>query len=274
MTTNNNPSTSNQSLARALNILDLYSNKDFSWGIREIARELNSNPATIYRSVKTMQDAGFLEKDSNTNRYSLSPKFLMLADVFSKHNPIQIVAQKIFNAYSQKFPHNFYLGKLFNEQIMYITVLEGKGPIKVSVTQGVSIELYCSALGKALLAYQEDDYIHEYLSKTDFKAYTEDTVTDPRELWEEIQAIREKGYAQNVGERYDGIGAIGVPLNQKDHEVDMAVCLAYPQHMIQNDILRMDDLIQMVKEISYEISTRLAYPGLNSSIAIYESEGS
>jgi DNA-binding IclR family transcriptional regulator len=115
-------------------------------------------------------------------------------------------------------------------------------------------------LGKALLAYQSDQYIEEYISTTDFKNYTKMTITDPEKLWQEIRTIRERGYAQNLGERYDDIGAVGVPIIQKEHAVDMAVCLTYPQHVIYDKTLIIEDLIQMVQEISSEISKRLVSP--------------
>jgi IclR family KDG regulon transcriptional repressor len=257
MSDKNEQGTSNQSLARALSILDLFSGKEYSWGIRDIARELKSNPATIYRSVKTMQAAGFLEKDTSTNRYLLGPKFLMMAENYTRHNPVQVVAQNIFEKYSQKFPHNFYLGKLFNEKIMYIAILEGKGPIKVSVSLGVSIDLYCSALGKALLAFQDDQYIEDYLNKTVLQSFTENTITDPQKIREEIKSIRKLGYAINHAERYEGIGAISMPLIRNNREADMAVCLTYPQHMIFDKSLILEDLIKMLADITNEISIRL-----------------
>ena len=260
MSDKNKQSTSNQSLARALSILDLYSGENFSWGIRDIARELNSNPATIYRSVKTMHDAGFLEKDAHTNRYLLGPKFLMMAEIYTRHNPIQVVAQNIFELFSQKFSHNFYLGKLLNQKIMYIALLEGKGPIQVSVTQGVSIDLHCSALGKVLLAFQDDQYIENYLNKTELKAFTKNTITDPQKIWEEINQIRKTGYAINKGERYEGIGAVSRPVMQKGQATDMAVCLTYPQHMILDETLDLNELIRMVRNITDEISMRLISP--------------
>ena len=260
MSNKNKQTTSNQSLARALSILDLYSGENYSWGIRDIARELGSNPATIYRSVKTMHNAGFLEKDANTNRYLLGPKFLMMAEIYTRHNPIQIVAKNIFELFSQKFSHNFYLGKLLNEKIMYIALLEGKGPIQVSATQGVSIDLYCSALGKALLACQDDQYIENYLNKTELKAFTKKTITDSQKIWEEVNNIRKTGYAINTGERYDGIGAVSMPLTAKGHETDMAVCLTYPQHMIHDNTLDLDELIRMLRNITDEISMRLISP--------------
>ncbi len=251
-------SISNKSLARALSILDLFTSKDYSWGIRDMARELGSDPATVYRAVKTMYEAGFLEKNPNTNHYQLSPKFLMMAEIYTRHNPVQVVAQNVFEIYSQKFSHNFYLGKLLNDKIIYMTVLEGKGPITISVTQGVSIDLYCSALGKAMLAYQEDQYIEEYLNKTELKAFTKYTITDPQKLWEEINKIRETGYALNHSERHKGVGSVGVPLVQNKQKGNLAVSLAYPQHMVDDQTLILEDLIDMVKEISIEISSRAA----------------
>ena len=246
----------NKSLARALSALDLFSGSDISWGIRELAREMNSDPATVYRTLATLSHSGYLEKDPINNRYRLGPKVLMLAGSYSEQNPVQAVAKKVFERYSQNFTHNFYLGQLFGDEVIYIAVKEGHGPIKISVSQGASIALYSTALGKVLLAYQDNDFIDEYIKRTDFLSYTPQTITEPEELMNSIYEIRALGYAINHGERHPDIGSIGVPLLYKNHKTNLAVSIAYPQHLVNEKKLNLESLVDLTREITSEINRR------------------
>ena len=246
----------NKSLARALSALDFFSQSDITWGIRELAREMNSDPATVYRTLSTLSNSGYLEKDPSTNRYRLGPKILMLAGSYSDQNPIQTVAQKVFEKYSQNFTHNFYLGQLYNYEIIYIAVNEGRGPIKISVSQGTSIALYSTALGKVILAFQDNDYIEDYIKRTSFIPYTDLTITDPEELMDAIYEVRALGYAINHGERHPDIGSVGVPLLYKNHKTNLAVSIAYPQHLVNEKKLKLDALVQLTKDIAAEINRR------------------
>ena len=246
----------NKSLSRALTALDYFTGADISWGIRELAREMNSDPATVYRTLSTLNHSGYLEKDPSTNRYRLGPKILMLAGSYSDQNPIQAVANKVFEQYSQSFTHNFYLGQLFKNEVIYIAVKEGHGPIKISVSQGNAIALYSTALGKVLLAYQDNDHIERYIRNTKFVAYTELTITDPIKLMDSIYQIRALGYAINHGERHPDIGSVGVPLLYKNHKTNIAVSIAYPQHLVNEKKLRLESLVNLTKEIATEINRR------------------
>jgi DNA-binding IclR family transcriptional regulator len=254
----NKTTTSSQSLMRALTILELFSTSGSSWGIRDLARQIQSNPATVYRTIYALCKAGYLEKDHLTDRYRLGPKIMLLASAYATQNPISEVARKVFINFSQFFDHNFYLGKLFDDQVVYLTVVEGEGPIRISVSQGVSIELYATALGKILLAYQDEDFISRYLASTKMRAFTKNTITDPKILLESLEVIRKEGYALNIGERHEGIGSIGFPINLVKTKETMAISLAYPQSDIETKNLAVEDLIRLGREIVAEICSRIS----------------
>jgi len=65
-------------------------------------------------------------------------------------------------------------------------------------------ELYCTGAGKALLATFPADRVEQYLSETTLQAYTEQTITDPEALRDELDVIRSRGFAIDDEERYEG----------------------------------------------------------------------
>jgi DNA-binding IclR family transcriptional regulator len=247
----------NASLTKAIQILESFTIENPKWGIRELGRSLNMTPATVHRLVSTLNTAGFLEQDPETHRYTLGPKLIKLAGIYSIVNPLPNIAQKIFEKYSSKFAYNFYLGKLNNFGLVYISVLDGRGPIRVVVEPGVSTTLHSTALGKVLLAFQDEKYIEDFLRNVPLTAFTSRSIIDPTQLRVHLKQIKEQRYAQNIGEHYDEIGSIGVPIIEKSGKVRLGVSLAYPRQLIPNDNICVNELVELAREIADEILLRI-----------------
>lgn len=245
-----------QTLAKAIAILDAFSSEQPERGIRELSREIGINSATVFRLVTTLANAGYLEQDPATQRYSIGPKVIRLATLYENQNPISIVARKVFESYVDRFEHNFYLGKLSKFEVIYLSVLDGRGPIRIVVETGRTAALHATATGKLLLAYQDDDFIRRFLEASDLKAHTHQTITEADLLWKQIEEIRKKGYAVNDGEYYEDVGAITVPVLDNRTQTTLGLCLAYPRHLVIQERIFIEDLIPLAREISGEIVHR------------------
>lgn len=249
--------TRNKTLANALGILEKFAGNDMRWGVRELARETENSPATVYRILATFATAGYLEKDVCNDEYRLGPKIMLIAESYINQNPVEKIARDVFQSYSRRFEHNLYLAQMLNDEVVYLATHEGRGPIIISSTPGVSVELYCTALGKALLAAQDDAYVDNYLKQTKLKAYTAMTITDPEKLRAAIEEIRSVGYAINHGERFQGVGSIGVCLPECCKAKQMAVSIAYPTFFLENHTLELPALIELTQQIADEIASRV-----------------
>lgn len=246
-----------QTLARALLILEAFTPQQPTWGVRELARELGINPTTVHRLLTTLCNTGYLQQDPESQRYSLGPKVMKLAAVYAQHNPLPSIARRVFESYTDRFPYNFYLGTITNHyEVLYLAVLDGRGPIKIVVEPGGTVGVHSTALGKVLLAFQSDEYIREFLEQAELKAYTSRSITDPRKLWEQLQEIRRQGYAVNDGEQYEEIAAVGVPLFDSRRQVAAGVSLAYPRSLAGDERFRIDRLVALANEIAAEIAYR------------------
>lgn len=246
-----------QTLARGLLILEKFNSQRSEWGVRELGRELDLNPATVHRLVTTLANVGYLEQDQETQRYALGPKVIRLAELYTVHNPISRIAQKIFQQYSEQFSYNFYLGKLFGNEIVYLAAYDGHAPIKIVVEAGATIALHSTAVGLALLAFQEEGYIEPFLNQVPLKRFTPATMTDPQALRQRLVRIRRQQYAVNSGEHYEDVGAVGAPIIKPGKRVEYGISLAYPQHLIAEGRIDIQELIRLTQQIAGEIGQRL-----------------
>jgi len=245
-----------QSLRKGLLILNAFSLERPEWGVRELGRELGVNPTTVFRLMKTFQDAGYVERNPIRQRYMLGPKVVELAALYAHLNPMPSVALKVFESYTDRFHYNFYLGALRSNDLIYLARLEGNGPIKVSAEPGDRISLYSSALGKVLLAFQDDAFVAEFLKKIRFKPFTPFTITNRNILLKQLREIREQEWALNNGEQYEDVGAIGVPVYSQKGQAVASVSLAYPKYLVQKKRLKIPEMVAIAREIASEIASR------------------
>lgn len=250
----------NNSLLNGLKLLESYSPERKNWGIREWARELKMDPSSVSRLALTLRANGYLEKDPATKRYSLGPKVLRIAELYRDFNPLTTVAYKIFESYLDKFEYNFCFAALeeFNYEVIYLTVLDGRGPVKVISLPGEIVPLHASALGKAILAYQSPAYIDDFFeNKWPLERYSQNTVIEEERLREQLAMIRVSKYARNYGELHEDVGAIGMPIFDSKGEVRYAVCLSYPLFRVKED--RIPEIVSTLCEITGEMQARLAF---------------
>ncbi|MDL5054603.1 IclR family transcriptional regulator [Oscillatoria laete-virens NRMC-F 0139] len=247
-----------QTLAKGLMILEAFDPQQPTLGIRELARKLDMNPATVVRLVTTLESAGYLTQDAKTQRYGLGPVLMKLASLYMHHNPLPQFARRVFETYADRFEYNFYLGTLSGHQVIYLAVLDGRGRIKVVVEAGGSTGLHSTALGKVLLAFQSDEFIHDFIRRSGLPAYTENSITKPDLLWKQIRDIRLTGIAVNNGEHFEDIAAIATPVFGADGKVIAGVSLAYPRHLYPDAKAYQERISALLREIAEEINTYTA----------------
>lgn len=247
-----------QTLARGLLILESFDSERSEWGVRELSRALNLNPATVHRLVTTLANAGYLEQGAETQRYTLGPKIVTLAELYMRHNPIESTARNVFRRFVDRFPYSFYLGKLFGFEIVYLATYDGHAPLKVVVETGATIALHSTAIGLCLLAQQDESYLNSFLARGELVRYTPTTVTDPNELRQRLAKIKEAGYAVNNGEHYEDVGAVGAPIILPGRRVEYGVSLSYPQLLVNEGRINIPELARLTREVADEIGSRLA----------------
>lgn len=247
----------NLNLARGLRILESFDSEHPEWGVRELARALDANPTTIHRLLTTLENFGYVEHSKHSQRYRLSAKVMRLAGRYAEQNPVQDVARRVFEELSGEFEHSFYLGVLNNFEVVYTAVVEGRGALKISTHVGERIPLHTTAIGKVLLAAQDGAYFERFIAAGPLPRRTDKTKTTPEALQEDIEEVRRSGFAVSLGENFEDIGAVGVPLYDAQGGVVAGLSLGFPLHLLTTGRLEITALVKLAQTLSAGITYRI-----------------
>jgi DNA-binding IclR family transcriptional regulator len=213
----------NKSFYKINDILSLFLKKN-KWTLTEISNELRIPKSTVFSILSTLTETSFLEKEAN--HYMLGMKILRLSNIIRSENKIKDIILPELNQLHNKVNETINLTRIYEYRAIYIESLHSNHPIRPQSSIGITAPLYCTGVGKAMLAFQDDKYIEEYVNKVKLIKHTETTITTRKKLLEELEKIRKKGYANDISEFEEGVRCIAVPLNVSNSKVEYAISIA------------------------------------------------
>jgi len=201
----------NKATARVLQILSLFSQKPH-WGVSEVAREMACAKNSAFQALDTLVKEGFVVRDEAGQRYQLSHQVLKFV---GDGEPIDVR--------SLCHPYLIRLQELTGESI-FLSIIVGRYNVCIESMQsrGVSvgysplsqpIPLHAGAGSRCLLSYLRDDEIEQYIQiASPLEKVTPATITDPAELWSEIELVRSRGFARGYEDFSTGANYLSFPV--------------------------------------------------------------
>jgi len=125
---------------------------------------------------------------------------------------------------------------------------------------GQTIPLYCTALGKSLIAFLPENSIRELLSNERFVQYTPNTITDMETLLKDLEAVRKRGYSIDDEEHIKNIYCIGAPIFDASGSVIAALSIALPKFQFDENPKR-EELYSIVRDTAIRFSCSLGWQG-------------
>ena len=123
------PANGNQSVARALAILNLLASRSEPLGVREIARQLKLAPSIAQRLIKTLARDGFLEQTGTTLRYAIGYKAFQVGNTFvAQTNLHSAVLPELYALADEQI--NAFLGVMRDASIVYLATVQSSGPVR------------------------------------------------------------------------------------------------------------------------------------------------
>ncbi len=230
-----------QSLERGLAILAEFSEDRPLLGISELARAVDLRRSTAHRYVATLATLGYLDQDPGTRKYRLGPRVLDLG--FSAINSMDIreIAAPHLRQLSDETGHTVNLAILDGTDVVYIercrTAQQGQREIDLNLHVGARLPAYCTAMGKAILAFLPEQRREETIAAIDFAPRGPNTITNPTAFRKELARIRAAGLAVNDEELAYGLRSIAAPIHSRSGEVVAALNLAVHRTMVSTDEL-------------------------------------
>jgi DNA-binding IclR family transcriptional regulator len=247
-----------QSVARALDILDVMSKAEGSMSLADISKATNLNASTVHRLLFTLRAKNYIRQDNGNKEYSLDPQCARIGKAALGQLDIGRECADVVRVLARETDELVNVAILANNQAIYVaTRLPATRLLRVFVQAGVSVPLHCTGVGKAMLAFQSREEIEYLIGKQDLPAFTPNTITNIYRIKEELDQVRQQGYAIDNEEREIGVRCLAAPIFRGDGAVVAAVSVSGPPSRLS--VERESTFIPLVKTAAAEISARLGF---------------
>jgi IclR family pca regulon transcriptional regulator len=223
---------SSQSLERGLAILGTFSPDRPALGISELAKRLGLTRSTTHRYVATLAKLGFLDQDETTRKYRLGIRVLDLGFAVLGSLELREIAVPYLQRLTAATGHTSNLAIRDDTDVILIDRIRGRPcryhHFEFNLHVGSRLPSYCSATGKALLAFLPPPELDELLDRVELLPRGPRTLVSRTALIAELAQVRRTGFAFNDEELESGLRSIAVPVRSRAGTVVAAINLAAP----------------------------------------------
>lgn len=245
-----------KSVYKAVRIIDLIS-REKVLKVPEISKKLKYPKSTTYEIIITLLNSGILEKQKDTNAYHLGAKLVEYGVCAQENLEIRRIARPFLRELNEKLDETVHLTILDNDEVLYVECFESSKSLRTYSVIGVRAPLYCTAVGKAILAMQSDDEVERIILKSGLKKYTENTITDKNELLDELKKTAERGYSVDNVEHEEGVRCVGAPIFDFRGNVFASISISGPTQRITLE--KISEMGEMTKDIALKISRKMGF---------------
>ncbi|MDO5391307.1 MAG: IclR family transcriptional regulator [Eubacteriales bacterium] len=243
-----------KSLQKALEILGCFVEKQ-PLGVSEISEKLGLYKSNVHSILMTFKAMDYLEQDPETGKFRLGTAVFGLSRALRESLDITKIAIPYMKEIAEEAGELVYLTIPRGDEVVYLeTVYPEEKTLGGRSVTGERSKMYCTSVGKAILAKMKDEEIEELLDG-ELESFTEYTITDKEKLWEEIRKTRERGYGVDNMELMFGIKCVGIALMNHKGQVEAGLSVSAPS--LRMDEEKIEYIANILKRYACEIQKRL-----------------
>jgi IclR family transcriptional regulator, acetate operon repressor len=196
------------SLSKGLRLLDVFSVSNAELSISELARRSGIPKSTTHRLVTELVNSGALERGPRGVR--LGVHLLELGHLVPAQR-LREVAIPFAHSLNEVTHLTSNLAIRDGQDIVYVEKISSRSLRVPHSRAGGRLPIHCTALGKAILAHSDREFVESVLGG-DLKALSPKTIVDPAALRKELASIREVKVAYDIEESRVGLFCVAAPI--------------------------------------------------------------
>lgn len=221
-----------------------------------LCQNMDLNKSTVHRLLSSLMYVGYVKQEPETGKYMLSFKLLTLSNKILSRMDILEIVRPFFKRLSEETGETVHFVQIDGYDAVYIYKEEAyQNSIRMASKVGSRIPLYCSGVGKAMLADMPEDRVKEIWDSSTITALTPMTITDFDRFQEVLKEIRVRGYALDNEENELGVRCIAVSLPDYRGKTKFAFSVSAPASRM--DDTRIRELSQIILRTKEEILREL-----------------
>ena len=227
----------NRTLSRGLRMLELLGTHPEGLALYELADRLDLPRSTAFNLARTLTDLDYLVFDANTNRYSLGLRMFEVGSAAIQRIDILSVIRRCMTEVYHQINETMHLGIRAEMDVLYIDKLESTRSIRMTSYVGCRQPMYATALGKAILAGMTDAQVSSLYRRCNFQPMTEHTISSRAELLQQLEIIRNRGYALERDESAQGVSCAAVAIEDQAGAPMYAISVSVPSFRVSDEEL-------------------------------------
>jgi IclR family transcriptional regulator, KDG regulon repressor len=245
-----------QVLDRAINILEFIGKQtNGEAGLPELSAAMKLHKTTAHRIAHVLESRGLLRRGLDSNRYRLGLHLYDLGCQALDHVNIRDEARSLMTRVAFEVRETVHLALLDRAEVLYIERIEAQRSLTMGSKLGSRNPVYCTALGKSILAYSPETEVDQILASCRMEARTRNTITNVLNLKKQLESIRDRGYAIDDEEIEDGVRCIAAPILNAGNRAVAALSVSGPSSRITPD--RFQPIGKTLLKAAQELSTRI-----------------
>lgn len=223
-------------------------------GVTELSDKLEMSKGNVHAHLRSLEERGYVVNENG--RYRLGLEFLRHGiKARNSYDEYDLIERKVSHL-ADKTGERVWGHVEENGKVCYLCGAQGKHSVQPPVQVGERIHMHQIAGGKAILSCYSRDRVREIIDRHGLPAKTENTITDPDELFDALEHIRERGYACNMEESLEGLHAIAAPIQKGGDSVYGALSISGPANRLSGENLQStlpDLLLGAVNELEINL---------------------
>ena len=210
----------NRTAQRTVEILKMVSKNPEGTTLDEICKELAMPKTSAYDIVTTLAEMGMVNVDRGARqRYTIGLAAYRIGINYRNNLDFIGVIEPELRAFAKKVGKTVFFGVRSDHEVVYICKSEPENPIITTATVGSKKPMYCTSLGKVILAYSDEETRRQVIGRIKFRRKTEKTIMDQESLEAELDKVRKQGYALDARELEEHMECVGAPVFGADGNV-------------------------------------------------------
>jgi len=251
------------SLDRALTVLEMLAHSRRGQSLADLARRMSAPKSTLHCVLLTLERRGYLERDETSHRYVFGLKLFSLVNSAISQVKVNEVALPVLHSLMEQTQMTIHMAILDQGEAVLVNKIEPPRLLRLATWIGKRMDIHCTGVGKALIAYLPSAQLEELLTQHPLPRHNENTIVSARKLKEQLKLIRKLGYAFDDEEDEIGLRCIGVPIFNHEDRVVAAISVAGTTAQITKE--NRSQLAELMKSAALAISRNLGFQPSNAA---------
>ncbi len=238
---------------RTLSILEALSEEEYS-NLENLSKSTRLPKATLLRFLSSLIALGYVYRD-NDDRYHLTLKMFSVGSKSLNHMDMVSDSYPFVKNLSKAIGETVHVGILEGNEAIYVLKEDSKFSIRMHSSVGRTIPLYCTAIGKIFLSQMSKERLEEYFKEVPLTPFTENSIKTRQALKEELEKIRNQGWAMDNQEHEENIICIACPVRDYSGKIVEALSVSWP--LFRYEKAKFEDYLREIENTTSSISTML-----------------